>query len=43
MNDKQLICAAVPLLVDWCAAVRRPLPWRRVKISEESIHKKRNA
>jgi A/G-specific adenine glycosylase len=28
MNDKQLIRAAVPLLVDWCAAVRRPLPWR---------------
>ncbi|MBR6933391.1 MAG: hypothetical protein IKH49_08830, partial [Bacteroidales bacterium] len=28
MNDEQLICAAVPLLVDWCASMRRPLPWR---------------
>ena len=28
MDDEQLIQACVPLLVDWCAAVRRPLPWR---------------
>ncbi len=28
MDDAALICACAGVLPDWCAAVRRPLPWR---------------
>ena len=28
MDDKALVQSCIPLLVDWCRAVRRPLPWR---------------
>ena len=28
MDDKALVQSCIPLLVDWCRAVLRPLPWR---------------
>jgi A/G-specific adenine glycosylase len=28
MDDEALIQSCIPLLVDWCRASRRPLPWR---------------
>ena len=28
MDDRALIQTCIPLLVSWCEAVRRPLPWR---------------
>ncbi len=28
MDDEALLQSCIPLLVDWCRAVRRPLPWR---------------
>ncbi len=28
MDDEALVQSCIPLLVNWCRAVRRPLPWR---------------
>ena len=28
MTDEELLSRLIPAVVDWCAAVRRPLPWR---------------
>ena len=28
MDDETLIQSCIPLLIDWCRAARRPLPWR---------------
>ena len=28
MEDEALVQRCCALLIDWCAAVRRPLPWR---------------